>query len=292
MQKITPFLWFDDQAEQAMDFYTGLFERSKVDRISRLGDEVPGPKGKVLTATFRLAGSEFMALNGGPEYTFTPATSFFVSCQTQAEIEALWNKLSQGGIVLMEFGQYPFSEKFGWLNDRYNLSWQLSLTGSPQKISPYLLFVGEQAGKAEEAIQRYVSIFENSNIAVLERFRPGEGEKEGAVKHAEFTLHGQEFIAMDSSLGHDFTFTPAVSFFVDCQSQEEIDYYWESLSQGGEKGPCGWLKDAYGLSWQIVPTILGELMNDPDPEKSRRVTQAMLQMGKLEIGKLKQAAQA
>ncbi len=289
MQKITPFLWFDTQAQEAMELYTSIFKNSKIEGINYLNDEVPGPKGKVLTGSFHLPGQELMALNGGPEFTFTPATSFFVTCQTQAEIDALWAKLSEGGTVLMELGRYPFSEKFGWVNDRYNLSWQLNLAGIPQKVTPFLMFVGEQAGKAEEAIRFYAAVFKNSTIARIERYKPGEGGAEGSVKHAAFSLDGEEFMAMDSNLDHHFTFSPAVSFFVSCQNQDEVDYYWEKLSNGGEKGPCGWLKDRYGVSWQIVPTILRELMNDPDLDKSRRVTKAMLQMGKLDIEKLMQA---
>ncbi len=291
MQKITPFLWFDDQAEEAMQFYTSIFQNSRIVDVRHLGDEVPGPKGKVLTGTFQLAGSEFMALNGGPEFTFTPANSFFVLCQTPEEIDALWAKLSAGGAVLMPLDKYPFSEKFGWLSDRYGLSWQLNLTGAPQQINPFLLFVGDQAGRAEEAIQLYTSIFQDSNTLRVQRYGEGMGEEiPGTLQHAAFTLAGEEFMAMDSSnRGHAFTFTEAFSFYVNCETQDEVDYFWEKLSEGGEKGPCGWLKDRFGVSWQIVPTILGKLMSDPDAEKAKRVTQAMLKMGKLEIAGLQRA---
>ena len=290
MQKITPFLWFDDQAEQAIQFYTSIFKNSKVDGITRYGDEVPGPKGKVLTGSFKLAGLELMALNGGPVFTFTPATSFFVLCQTEPEIDGLWKKLSEGGTVLMELSKYPFSEKFGWVEDKYKVSWQLNLASIPQMVTPFLMFVGEQAGKADEAVRFYTSLFKNSNIARVEHYGKNEGGQEGTVKHASFSLDGQPFMAMDSNGPHAFTFTPAISFFVTCQSQAEVDDFWEKLTKdGGEAGQCGWLKDKYGVSWQIVPTILSELMNDSDPEKSKRVTQAMLQMTKIDIEKLKQA---
>lgn len=289
MQKIVPFLWFDDQAEEAVNFYTSIFKSGKIDSLTRMGEEVPGPKGKVMTISFQLDGQDFMALNGGPEYHFTPAISFFVNCQTPEEIDALWNQLSEGGMVFMEFMQYPFSEKFGWLADRYGVSWQLSLSRQPENIAPYLLFVGQQHGKAEEAVKFYTSLFENSSIEQIQRFGPGMGETEGTVMHAEFTLAGQDFIAMDSGLGHNFTFTPAISFFVNCKDQAEVDCFWAELSAGGEKGPCGWLTDKFGVSWQIVPTVLGEMMSDPDPERAKRVTEAMLKMSKLDIGLLKQA---
>jgi predicted 3-demethylubiquinone-9 3-methyltransferase (glyoxalase superfamily) len=289
MQKIIPFLWFNEQAEEAVTFYTSVFTNAKVGDITRFGDDVPGPKGKVMTITFRLAGQEFMALNGGPEFSFTPAVSFFVYCQTPEEIDTLWKKLSPGGNVLMELDRYPFSERFGWLADPYGVSWQLSLARLPQKISPYLMFVGKQHGKAEEAARYYTSLFKNSSISQIERYGKGQAEPEGTVMHARFILDGQEFMAMDSSLEHQFTFTPAISFFVNCENQAEVDSFWEKLSAGGEKGQCGWLVDQFGVSWQVVPTVLGELISDPDPEKARRVTQAMLKMTKIDIGQLRLA---
>ncbi len=289
MQKITPFLWFNDQAEEAIHFYTSLFRSAKIGTVTHFGDDVPGPKGKVITATFQLAGLELMALNGGPEFSFTPAISFFVYCQTPEEIDALWKQLSVGGNVMMELDQYPFSEKFGWVADRYGVSWQLTLARLPQKITPFLMFVGIQNGKAEEAIHFYTSLFQNSSIDQIERYGKGQGEPEGAVMHARFTLNGQGFMAMDGGREHGFNFTPAISFFVHCENQAEVDYFWEKLSEGGEKGQCGWLTDRFGVSWQIVPTILGEMMNDPDAERARRVTQAMLQMTKIDIGLLRQA---
>jgi predicted 3-demethylubiquinone-9 3-methyltransferase (glyoxalase superfamily) len=153
MQKITPFLWFDDQAEEAINFYSSIFKNSRIKNVSRYGEAGPGPAGTVMSATFELEGQEFMALNGGPQYQFTEAISFFVNCQTQAEVDELWHK----------------------------------------------------------------------------------------------------------------------------------------LSAGGEEGPCGWLKDKYGLSWQIIPTALGEMLGDKDPEKARRVMEAMLQMKKIDIKTLQRA---
>jgi predicted 3-demethylubiquinone-9 3-methyltransferase (glyoxalase superfamily) len=289
MQKITPFLWFDRQAEEAVGFYTSIFPNSKVGEMSRYGDNMPMPKGTVLAASFELNGMEFSALNGGPIYQFTPAISFFVNCPSEQALDALWAKLSAGGTVLMELGPYPFSPKFGWLVDRFGISWQLTFSGQPLSIAPYFLFVGEQHGNAEAAIKLYTSLFPNSAIQQIEHFGAGEGEPEGTVKHARFTLAGQEFIAMDSALGHEFTFTPATSFYVHCKDQAEVDYYWEKLTEGGMEVQCGWLSDRFGVSWQIVPDILPELMSDPDPVKAGRVTQAMMQMVKLDIAGLQRA---
>ena len=289
MQKITPFLWFKDQAEEAVHLYTSLFKNSRIGEVVRFGEDMPGQPGKVMTVSFQLAGQEFSALNGGPEFSFTPAVSFFVHCQTVEEVDALWAGLSRGGSVLMELGSYPFSERFGWLADPFGVSWQISLTGQPQQISPYLLFVGDQAGRAEEAVRLYTSLFKDASIGQIERHGNDMGETEGTVLHARFYLHGQEFMAMDSAQAHNFTFTPAISFFVCCGDQAEVDYFWEKLSEGGEKSQCGWLADRFGVSWQIIPSLLIELMGDPDPVKAGRVTQAMLKMTKIDISQLRQA---
>lgn len=289
MQKITPFLWFDNQAEEAMNFYTSAFGNSKIVSVNRLPEGAPGVVGKVMTATFQLEGQEFMALNGGPQFKFTPATSFFVNCTTQQEIDALWGKLAEGGMVLMELTKYPFSEKYGWVQDKYGLSWQVNLGKSKQKITPCLMYVGKVNGKAEEAINHYVSIFKNSSVEMIDRYKAGEGDTEGNVKHAEFSLSGGEFMALESGLQHNFTFTEAISLFVDCKTQAEVDELWEKLSAGGEKSQCGWLKDKYGLSWQIIPTALGKLLGDKDPAKAGRVMQAMLKMQKIDIEGLERA---
>jgi predicted 3-demethylubiquinone-9 3-methyltransferase (glyoxalase superfamily) len=152
-----------------------------------------------------------------------------------------------------------------------------------QKITPFLWF----DGKAEEAMNFYVSIFKNSKVVTVTRYgEAGPGPK-GTVMSAIFQLEGHEFFALNG--GPQFTFTPAISFFVNCETQQEVDDFWEKLSEGGEKIHCGWLKDKYGISWQIVPTILGKLLHGKDTEKAKRVMQAMLKMGKLDIKGLEEA---
>lgn len=282
-QKITPFLWFDGKAEDAANFYTSIFKNSKVTGT------MPGPDGSVMSATFQLNGHEFMALNAGPMFKFSPAISFFVTCETEQEIDDLWRKLSPGGKVLMELDKYPFSEKYGWLEDKFGLSWQLSVGESSQDIAPSLLFVGNQFGKAEEAINFYTAQFPNSKINMVARYTAEEHDKEGNIKYASFSLGGQNFNAMESSHNHAFTFTPAISLFVKCETQTEIDEFWEKLSAGGEKNRCGWLQDKYGVSWQIVPPVLGKMLSDPDRKKAKRVMDAMLQMDKIIIEDLEKA---
>jgi len=152
-----------------------------------------------------------------------------------------------------------------------------------QKITPFLWF----NANAEEALNFYSSIFKNSKILSISRYGEGAPVPEGTVMTATFELDGQVFMALNG--GPEYKFNEAISLFVNCEGQEEIDHYWEKLSSGGKKGQCGWLKDKFGLSWQIVPNALGEMLGDKDPEKSNRVMQAMLQMSKLDIKILEQA---
>jgi predicted 3-demethylubiquinone-9 3-methyltransferase (glyoxalase superfamily) len=293
MKEITPCLWFDKNAEEAVNFYVSTFNNSRIGNVNRYGKSganVSGqPEGSVMTVTFRLEGQPFLALNGGPEFKFSPAVSFFVSYKTEKEIDDLWKKLSDGATVLMELGKYPFAEKFGWLQDRFGISWQLMISDRQQKIVPFLTFVGDQFGKAEEAINLYTSLFPNSGVERIERYAKGEHDKEGAIKHGVFKINGQNFMAMESSRSHQFTFTLAISFIVNCETQAEVDHFWEKLSQGGEQQPCGWLQDKFGVSWQITPVVLPELLQDPDRNKAEKVMKAMLQMKKIDINKLKQA---
>lgn len=298
LQRIVPCLWFDDQAEEAASFYTSLFDDAAVGATTRYGKagyEMHGrPEGSVMTVEFELAGYEMVALNGGPFFEFTPAVSFFVVCETEAEVDGLWPELSEDGATLMPLERYDWSEKYGWVQDRYGLSWQISL-GAPeevgQKITPSLLFVGDQHGRAEEAVRRYTSVFENSEIAGILRWAAGEDEPEGTVKHARFRLDGESFMAMDSALDHGFTFNEAISFLVKCGSQEEVDYYWDELGRGGDPAAqqCGWLADEFGVSWQVSPTVLHEMLLDPDAATVARVTEAFLQMKKFDISALEEA---
>ena len=295
MQKIIPNLWFDNQAEEAVSFYASLFKNSKTVLTARYGKEgakASGmPEGSVMTVEFQIEGYKFIALNGGPIFKFTPAISFFINCGTVEEIDKLWAGLSQGGSVLMEFQKYPFAEKYGWLQDKYGVSWQLMLGTYPYKIRPALMYVGKQAGKAEAAINLYVSLFPDSKVGAISRYgKMSAPDVEGTINHGVFILMGQEFIAMDSAQAHMFSFNEAISLMVECKDQAEIDRYWLKLTEGGEEQPCGWLKDKYGVSWQIVPTGMNEILLDPDPVKRERVMKVFFQMKKIDIAALKRAA--
>ena len=252
------------------------------------------PEGSVITVEFELEGQSFVGINGGPLFKFTPAVSFLVACATKEEVDALWARLSEDGTVMMELGAYPFSERYGWTQDKYGLSWQVMAMGDrpiKQKIIPTLMYVGEQCGKAEEAISLYTSLFEKAGIGAILRYGKGEEpDKEGTIRHAGFTLEGQEFAAMDSAYDHHFTFNEAISFLRPCETQAEIDRYWGKLiADGGQESMCGWLKDKYGVSWQIAPSILEKMLRDPDIRKVERVTEAYLKMKKLIIAELEKA---
>lgn len=290
MQKIIPHLWFDKEAKEAAELYTSTFPDSKVINSTTLNNT---PSGSTEIVSFELAGQEFQAISAGPYFKFNPSVSFHVKCKTKDEVDAIWQKLSQGGQVLMELGSYPFSERYGWVQDKYGLSWQLMYVGDAdikQKITPVIMFVGRVYGKAEEAINLWSTVFRAGSVDSLQRYGKGEEpDKEGTIKYGSFRLFGHEFGAMDSAFDHAFGFNEAISFMVNCDTQEEIDAYWHGLSAVPEAEQCGWLKDKYGISWQIVPTSMGKMLSGDDSDRIERVTKAFLVMKKLDIAKLQDA---
>lgn len=297
-QTIIPNLWFDRQAEEAAAFYISAFGGGGLGRVVRAGkagQETHGvPEGAALTVEFEVRGHTFIGINGGPLFIFNPSLSFLVACRSAAEVDALWAKLADGGMPLMELGAYPFSERYGWTADRYGLSWQIMAMGDRpvrQGIIPTLMFVGSQAGRCEEAIRLYTSLFENAGVGEIMRYGKGEEpDREGTVRHGSFRLEGQEFAAMDSAYDHKFAFNEAVSLMVVCGTQAEIDRRWAGLTAGGgEESMCGWLKDKFGVSWQVTPAVLGEMLRDPDPEKVARVTSTFQKMRKFDIAALERA---
>jgi predicted 3-demethylubiquinone-9 3-methyltransferase (glyoxalase superfamily) len=295
-QKIVPCIWLDNQAEEAAEFYTNLFNGGKIGRVlrySEAGQEIHGQKpGSAMTAELEIEGFQFMLLNGGPIFKPNPSISFIVRCAEKDEINRLWEKLSDGGEALMPLQKYPFSELYGWVSDKYGVSWQLMLDTdrTEQKISPSLLFVGKVCGKAEEAINFYVSVFKKFKVGDIARYPAGmEPDKEGSVMYSDFILEGQSFSAMDSAREHKFGFSEGISLIVNCGTQEEIDYYWEKLTAVRESEQCGWLKDKYGVSWQITPPVLDDMIENHQSENAKRAMNAMLKMKKLDIAELKRA---
>jgi predicted 3-demethylubiquinone-9 3-methyltransferase (glyoxalase superfamily) len=269
---IHPCLWFDGNAKVAAEFYCSVIKDSKITT------DTP------MVVIFELAGKKIMGLNGGPMFKISPSISLFILCESIDETNALWNKLADGGKVMMPIDKYPWSERYGWVQDKFGMTWQVSVVykqGDKQQITASMLFTGKQFGKAEEAIKLYTSLFKNSSINPLIHYPEGDANA-GKVMFSEFKLNEYPLIAMDGPGEHAYTFNEAVSFVVNCDTQEEINYFWEKLTaDGGQESMCGWLKDKFGVSWQIVPSIIGKLMTDP--EKAPRVMQAVMKMKKLDI---------
>ncbi|HKR07202.1 MAG TPA: VOC family protein [Bacteroidia bacterium] len=273
--QIYPCLWFDGQAKAAADFYCSIFKNSKV--------TVDTP----MVVNFELNGKKFMGLNGGPMFKITPAISIFATFETIDETNNAWNKLFDGGKALIPIDKQPWSERYGWLQDKFGMTWQISVVnekGDKPQIRPSMLFTGNKFGKAEEAVKFYTSVFDNSATDLLMHYPQEDKANAGKVMYSEFNINQYDMIAMDGPGVHDYTFTEGVSLVVNCETQKEIDYYWNKLTEGGEESMCGWLKDKFGVSWQIVPAVIGKLMTDE--KKSGRVMQAVMKMKKLDLEKL------
>lgn len=296
MQKIVPHLWFDKEAKEAANFYTSVFPNSKITHTSVLHNT---PSGDCDIVSFEIMDYSFMAISAGPYFKLNPSISFMINFdpsqdeQAKGRMDEIWEKLSEGGKALMPLGKYPFSEHYGWIEDKFGVSWQLILTNPEGEerppVIPSILFVGDVCGKAEEASDFYLSIFKDSRRGAMVHYgKENAPDKEGSVMFTDFMLAGEWFVAMDSAHAHDFAFNEAVSLLVRCDNQEEIDHFWEKLSAVPESEQCGWLKDKYGISWQIAPKVLDEYMKGT-PEQAERVTQAFLKMKKFNLAELQKA---
>jgi len=282
MQKIISNLWFNGVAKEAVDFYASIFPASRVMSTEYypktaeegLADFQREMAGKELAISFELAGHAFIAINAGPEFSPTPANSFFVNFDPSRDdaarehLDKVWESLMNGGEALMPLDTYAFSEHYGWVKDKYGYNWQLMLTNPAGEerpcIIPSLMFGASVQNRAKEAIDYYLSTFRNSKMGTLMPYAEDSGvAKAGSVMFADFMLENQWFAAMDSGAEQDFTFNEAVSYTILCKDQAEIDYYWEKLSAHPENEQCGWCKDQFGVSWQVVPERLEELMRRP-----------------------------
>jgi predicted 3-demethylubiquinone-9 3-methyltransferase (glyoxalase superfamily) len=279
-KKITPCLWFNNQANEAATLYCSVFANAKIAAQSPFVVEI------------NISGQNITLLDGGPKYKPNASISFYYICETAEELDRAWNTFSKDGNVLMPLDKYPWGEKYGWINDKFGISWQLALgkiEDVGQKITPCMLFTGKQYGRAEEAINFYSSVFKDTIVDGILRYGPNEKpDQEGKVKHAQMALTGNKLMLMESAAAHNFTFTEGVSLTIHCQTQEEIDYYWERLTENGAESMCGWLKDKFGVSWQIVPIVLSKIMSDP--AKAGKAAQAFMAMRKLNIEQIVQAS--
>lgn len=285
MQKIIPHLWFDTEAAEAAEQYAGLFENSRVISRHILPDT---PSGDAEQVEFELAGLKCSAISAGPYFKFNPSISFMVSCKDKEEVDRLYNALCAD--VLMPLDAYPFSKYYAWIQDRYGLNWQLMLDENWEahsKIRPVLLFSGEACGKAEEALDLYVSIFSEAEKVFVNRYGEGEAhDKRAKINYSEVNLGGIQLVAMDHGYGAEFTFNEAFSLMVLCQDQKEIDEYWDKLSYVPEAEQCGWVKDRFGLSWQITPANMNELIYGGTEEDLKRLTEVFLKMKKFDLAEL------
>ena len=280
-QVITPAMWCDGTADEAAQFYADVF------RDASIAEQVPG-----LAATVSIHGFRLSLINGGNQYAPNPSISCILNFdpllfggeeQARDYLDELYERLSTGG-VLMELGEYPFSPRYAWVRDSFGMTWQLMLTdpdGDPRPfVIPSFMFGGTNHANAEEATDAWIALFDNSRRGVLYRYEEGGPLDAGTVMFTDFTLRGTWMAATDSGTFHDFTFTPGVSMIVSCRDQEEIDRYWAGLSAVPEAERCGWCVDRWGVSWQVVPHNIAELMADAATRDK------ILHMGKIDLAKL------
>ena len=280
-QVITPAIWCDGTADEAAQFYTDVF------RDTSIAEQAPG-----IAATVSIHGFKLSLINGGNQYAPNPSISCILNFdpllfggeeQARDYLDELYERLSTGG-VLMELGEYPFSPRYAWVRDRFGMTWQLMLTdpdGDPRPfVIPSFMFGGTNHAHAEEAKDAWIALFDNARRGALYRYEEGGPLDAGTVMFTDFTLRGTWIAATDSGTFHDFTFTPGVSMIVSCRDQEEIDRYWAGLSAVPEAERCGWCVDRWGVSWQVVPHNIAELMADAATRDK------ILHMGKIDLAKL------
>lgn len=296
MQKIVPNLWYNANAVEAAEFYASLLPRTS----SSIGMYYPSEglldfqqpfAGEPLVVHLDVAGYRLSLINAGPEITPNPSISFTLqfhqkflddgSTSAEQVLRQVWEGFVRDGKVLMDLGAYPFSPLYGWVEDRYGISWQLSLAQQAepaQLLTPSLLFAGAAQNLAEEAITFYSTLFEDSAVGQKVYYSdPTEPVNASSLMYSDFELAGQRFSAMDSGVAQDFTFSGGISLEVHCRDQSEIDRLWLALSAHPAEEQCGWLRDRYGVSWQIVPANMSALMNRPEAHAK------LMKMGKIVI---------
>lgn len=311
-QRIIPNIWCNRNAVEAGEFYAAALPSTTSEIGAHYPQELPDFQadfaGEVLTVDLRVDGFLITLINAGDEFRPNPAISFMLNFDpllfgrdeavTLSRLDEVWAKLGEGGRVLMELGEYPFSKRYGWVEDRYGVSWQLILTdpeGAPRPfVIPQLMFAGPVQNHAREAAEYYCSLFDDSGLGMVADYQEQTGPANaGSVIFGEFRLFDQWFAMMDSAVEQDFTFTPGVSLEVRCDDQAEIDRYWDALVEGGQEQPCGWLKDRFGVSWQVVPTALYDLLSEGDEGRIERANAAVMStFGKLDLAAIQAAADA
>ncbi|MCW8309726.1 VOC family protein [Sphingobacterium sp. InxBP1] len=264
---IIPSIWFDQNAQEAFNLYCQVFPNSHCQSTSSIVVEA------------ELNGIRFIGINGGPMFKPNPSISFMVICESKEEIDRVWDAFSRGGHILMPLDSYPWSSYYGWLADKYGVNWQLNQgklsDTNQQAIVPTLMYCGAHQGKCEAALHFFEDLFKDFQSNGILRYP--EGEFKGSVQHTQFVVNGFTLMAMDSGVKQDFTFTEGVSMTILCKDQEEIDYYWDKITQQGNESRCGWCKDQFGISWQIVPEQIADYLQQPG------AVEALMKMNKILI---------
>lgn len=288
MQTIIPHLWYNTEAKEAVAFYVDLFG-GNVDWTYTITDT---PSGDSDLIQFQLGNMTLAAISAGPYFKLNESMSLMVNVASKDEVTRLYQALSEGGRVLMPLGEYPFSPYYVWLEDRFGLSWQLSY--APDLDKPYqfdicLLFSQGQVGLAQPMLDYYKDKLPQARLGRLSYYGEGEAAVEAAkLNYAELLVAGQKMIVMDHGYGGEASFNEAFSLMVYVDSQDELDFYYDLLSAVPEAEMCGWVKDQFGISWQIVPRMLMEAYDTASPEKVKAVNAAVMTMKRLDIAKIQE----
>lgn len=303
---LVPNIWCNGDAEALVAFYSTVFPEVTVHQTLHypqhgLPHFQEHMAGKILTIDFSIMGARFIAINAGPDFHANPSLSFMVSITPEISddprtlVTTLWDALVAEGSVLMPLGEYPFSEHYGWVEDRFGVSWQLmahtttptsrhAATPPRPTIMPALMFGAHHVNQAEEAITHYMSVFPNSQLGEIARYSHPQGPADaGSLMYCDAVLNGSWISVMDAGVDQDFTFTEGVSLLVECSTQEEIDHYWAGLSHRPEAEQCGWCQDQFGVSWQIAPPAT------PEDVEDLGAYQAMMSMKKIHLQQLRDA---
>lgn len=296
MLAIKPHLWFSQSAKQAAEFYASFMPDAAVNYTNHF----PMGGGECEIVEFTIAGQSFFGISAGQGIGINPSISFMINFDPSRDpdaarhIDEIWSKLTEKGKVHMPLDSYPFSKRYGWVEDKYGISWQLMLTNPEGEerpvIIPSLMFTEPVTGRANEAIDFYCSIFKDGKRGTTAPRPVDMGpDKAGTLMFADFYIDQTWFAAMDSALQHGYNFNDAVSLLIPCETQEEIDHYWQALTTDGQPGQCGWLKDKYGVSWQVASTVMFDAFKKGSPEQIARVTESFMTMKKVDMATLQRA---
>ncbi|WP_447642648.1 MULTISPECIES: VOC family protein [Chitinophagaceae] len=275
---ITTCIWCNNNGKEVADFYCSVFPNAHIDEENGV------------VTSFHIGDASLMTLNGGPKFRPNPSFSFYVTIESEEDLRSIWNQLIAGGKAMMALDEYPWSPLYGWLEDQYGVCWQLTkgkVSEVGKQVVPFLMFCDRQQGQAENAIAFYESLMPPATPPVIVRYEPGQVQIDAKVVHSRFRIGQNLFMAIDGGLPQPYNFDEGISFVIHCQSQEEVDDYWNKITEKGKESMCGWCYDAFGVCWQIVPAQITDLLKQP--ERRDRVFKTLMQMKKLDIAALENA---